>query len=282
VNAHRPRQRNGRGGTWLGLAVALIAIGGSPGRASPSPEPDPRAIMEAVAAREVGDRMSAQMRMTITSGGGKQRQRTLRTRAMKVGAERRQLVIFESPADVRNIALLSVDYDDGDRADDQWLYLPSLRKATRISGGERSGSFMGSDFSYADMTQQHTSHYDYELVDDATQVAGEDCWLIEARPRTDKARDETGYTKSHVWVSKEKKMPLQVKAWVRAGKKIKYMKFDAIEKQGGVWVAQRAAARTVEGDAAVSTTVIELRDVEVGDETVTEVDFTQRRLEQGL
>ena len=66
-------------------------------------------------------------------------------------------MIFESPSDVQNTGLLSVDYD-GAKDDDQWLYLPSLHKATRISSGDKSGSFMGTDFTYSDMTQA-TGHF---------------------------------------------------------------------------------------------------------------------------
>ena len=65
----------------------------------------------------------------------------------------RQLMMFESPADVRNTGMLSIDYKDGNKDDDQWLYLPSLNKSTRISSGDKSGSFMGTDLSYADMTR---------------------------------------------------------------------------------------------------------------------------------
>ena len=84
---------------------------------------------------------------------------------------------------------------------------------------------MGTDLSYSDMTKTDPKHYDYEIVEQSAKVAGEDCWLIESRPKTAKAKKETGYIKSHVWVSKAKLTAMQVKSWVRKGKKLKYIQF---------------------------------------------------------
>ena len=54
-------------------------------------------------------------------------------------------------------------YDD-EKDDDQWLYLPALKKTKRIASGDKSGSFMGSDFTYADMTTRNLDNYDYTLL----------------------------------------------------------------------------------------------------------------------
>ena len=194
----------------------------------------------------------------------------------------RQLMMFESPADVRNTGMLSIDYKDGERDDDQWLYLPSLSKTTRIASGDKSGSFMGTDLSYADMTRADPSQYDYMIKKQSVAVGGDDCWLIEARPKTQRAKDETGYVKSRVWVSKAKMMPLQVKAWIREGKKLKYIKFSDIKMVGGEWFPHKVTARTKKGKKTESTTVLQFFDVVADSAEVTKDLFTQRRLEQGL
>ncbi len=238
--------------------------------------------MVAVDERADGDKRFSRLQMEITDQSGRKRIRVASSKAMDFDAGTRQLTVFESPADVRGTALLTFDYDDANRDDDQWLFLPSLRKANRISSGNKSGSFMGSDFSYADMTSLGVEHYKFKLLKQDVVVADESCWLIESRPITDKARDETGYLKSLVWVSKEKLMPLQIKAWIPKGKKLKYMKFEKVEKIDGIWAARRLVARTVRGKDVVSTTVLGFSELRFNDPEVSDQDFTIRALERGM
>lgn len=261
---------------------ALLALVASPALAIGPDATDPRAIMQAVEDRPTGDKSVGRMQMVIIDQGGSQRVRTVQTRTMDFPEGTKQLILFETPADVRNTGLLTIDYDDGAKVDDQWLYLPSLRKSTRISSSERSGAFMGSDFSFADMASRTVDDFEYTMVEQSTKVQGEDCWLIEARPRTERAKEETGYLKSQVWVSKSKLMPVQSKHWVREGKKLKYMKFEDIRPVDGILVAHKVSARTVSGKSPLSTTIITFSDLHFGDSSVSDGDFTQRRLEQGL
>ncbi|MCB9739557.1 MAG: outer membrane lipoprotein-sorting protein [Deltaproteobacteria bacterium] len=265
----------------LGLAATLLAAPTTATAIEPT-ETDAAKIMAAVEGRDSGDKMVARMQMTIRDSAGRERVRVVQSRSMKVPGGRKQLMIFESPADVRNTALLTMDYDDGGKDDDQWLYLPSLHKSTRISSADKSGAFMGSDFSYADMTKKDPKDYEYKVSKPSAPVGGEDCWLIEARPKSEKEKRETGYVKSLVWVSKSKLLPLQSKIWVAEGKKIKLLKSDKIKQIDGIWVPHRMAVRTVRGKEVESTTVLDFLSVKLNDGSVKASDFTQRRLEQGL
>ena len=270
-----------RDAVHLVLAAALAV----PALAAPTVSPDetdPAVIMAAVEGRARGDKVKGKMVITITDKSSRQRQRVVLTRGMLFEGGTRQLMIFESPADVKGTGLLSTDYDDGAKDDDQWLYLPSLHKSTRISSGDKSGSFMGTDFTYSDMTRADPAHYDYVIVEQSAQAAGEDCWLIEARPKTEKMQKETGYLKSHIWVSKSKLMPVQAKMWVKAGKKIKQVRFDDIKDVGGILVPHTLKARTMRGDTVQSTTVLQFEELTHGNADVAEGDFSQRALEKGL
>ena len=266
----------------LGALLALVAFGAEASATLSPGETDPRKIMDAVEAQPDGDRAKSRMKMTITDASGSTRERVVQSQSMDFPEGTKQLILFESPADVRNTGLLTVDYDDGEKVDDQWLYLPSLRKSTRISSSSRSGAFMGSDISFADMTGQSPDQYDYTLLEASKSVGGEDCWLIEARPRTKKAKDETGYVKSQVWVSKSKLLPLQAKHWIKEGKKIKLMKFDQLQQLSGIWVPQKISARTLQNGKPLSTTVLSFSDMSFDNPSVKADDFDQRRLEQGL
>lgn len=266
------------------LAVILstaFALDVSSAQAVSPDSTDPVEIVQAAADRDTGDRISANMKMTLKAG--RTRVRELQNRSVKFDEGTKQLLIFASPADIRNTGLLTVDYDDGSKSDAQWLYLSSLRKTNRISGGDRSGSFLGSDLSFHDMTEQDPKEYDLEIIKQSVKVAGQDCWLIEAKPKTKKTKKESGYVKLHWWVSKKNLMFVQTKAWIRKGKRMKYIKLEKIKKVDGIWVAHKVSARTTSRTGKVeSTTVLELSKVRVNDDSVKKSEFTQRRLEQGL
>ena len=265
------------------LIGALVAVIAPQSALAVSPdETDPVAIMKAVETQPEGDKLSAKMTMRIKDQSGSQRVRVVRVKGMEFDGARKQLIIFESPADVEGTGLLTVDYDDGAKVDDQWLYLPALRKSTRIASSAKSGAFMGSDLSFADMTTQATDQYTYTMLDANAAVKGEACWKIEARPATAKAKEETGYLKSTVWVSKEKLVPLQAVNLIREGKKVKQMVFGGIKKHGNIWFTEKVSARTMQGKKTLSQTALTFTNITFGSNDVSDAEFTQRRLEQGL
>ena len=142
-----------------------------------------REIMERVDARDEGDRKVSDMTMTLIDKRGSRRIRTIRSYSMMRGTDELSAMFFLSPADVKNSAFLTYDYDESNRDDDQWLYLPALRKSKRIAASDKSGSFMGSDFTYSDMTKRDLDDYDYTLLKEV-KVRDADAWLIQTVPRT--------------------------------------------------------------------------------------------------
>lgn len=267
----------------VGLGAAGVLAG--PPLAAHALDPnttDARAIAHAVEARDTGDRIVSSVTFTVSDSAGRKRVRKTVRRSLEFADGTKSLIFFESPADVRDTGLLSIDYDDGNKEDDQWLYLPSLHRATRIATSDKSGSFMGTDISYSDMTKKDTRAYDYQIVEKSVKIGDEDCWLLEARPKTDKEKKETGYVKTQAWVSKAKLMPVQVKAWVAEGKKLKYLKFGRFEQVEGIWIARQLAVRTVRNDKVESETLMTIDAIKLSDPSVTEAEFTERRLEQGL
>ncbi len=103
--------------------------------------------MQAVDDRDDGDDGISDLEMTLIDKRGNKRVRKIRSFSKDFGEDDYQLMFFLSPADVKDTGFLTFDYDDDDRDDDQWLYLPALKKTKRIATGDKSGSFMGSDFS---------------------------------------------------------------------------------------------------------------------------------------
>jgi hypothetical protein len=263
---------------WLAAAVSL---GAQAAPLAPT-ETDPLAIMKAVFDRNTGTNASMKTDLTIYVEGDSARQRKLRRWSKKFQGGTKTFMVFEEPADLRNTSFLSVDYDDGGKSDDQWLYLPALHRPKRITSSGRADSFMGSDFTYADLSRSDPNDYELKLVDPAAKVDGEECWVIEATPKTARVKEETGYLKKQVWVSKAKGMELQVKAWVIQGKKLKYLKMSDVRQVQGVWTAHQLEGRTLAQDKLLSRSVVQSAQVKYDDPAVTDDLFTERRLEQGL
>jgi len=268
------------------LSSALLSLPSLNAWAIDPNSSDPKAIMKAVEDRAEGDKSKSRLVMQIIDRDGRKRERVVQSRAMDFAEGRKQVMLFESPEDVRGTGMLSIDYDLGSKDDDQWLYLPSLKKSTRISSGEKSGSFMGTDLSFSDMTKADPEHYSYKMVKPSVTVKvdgqEEECWLIESSPKTQKAKEETGYLKSQVWVSKAKMMPVQTKSWIREGKKLKYIQFKSFKQVDGLWVAHTIIARTKKGKQVESTTVLQFSALSFNNDDVTPALFQQSRLEQGL
>ncbi|NOY25386.1 MAG: outer membrane lipoprotein-sorting protein [Oligoflexia bacterium] len=265
----------------LATSVLVVSLAG-PAVAITPDETDPAAIMAAVEGRATADHQTARLQITIRDKAGRERTRTVQTRSMKFDQGNKQLLIFEAPADVRGAGLLSVDYSAADATDDQWLYLPSLGRSIRIASGDKSGSFMGTDLTYSDMTTKDPDAYTYTMVDANGDVDGEPCWVIEARPATDKEKAETGYLKTQLWVSKQKLMSLQIKAWVLSGKRLKYTKVTGLQQIDGVWIPQTVTVRTMRDGALESESILQFSDVKLNQADVVDADFTEQRLERGL
>ncbi len=141
----------------------------------------------------------ADMKMTLQNSHGETSRRDLRTYTLEGTASGdKTLIVFEAPRDIKGTALLTHSQLRGN--DDQWLYMPAIRRVKRISAGNRSGPFMGSEFAYEDLSspelQKYT--YKYEREDDCGKGGGR-CWVIERVPQDPKS----GYKRQLVWIDQQ-------------------------------------------------------------------------------
>lgn len=187
------------------LAVVLLAsvVAISPQLAATAHAQTPEEKGLAIAAEAdsrnngFGD-FTASMTMTLRNRHGKESIREIRIRTLEVpGDGDKNLSIFDSPRDVKGTAFLTFTHKEGD--DDQWLYLPALKRVKRISSRNRSGSFMGSEFSYEDIASQELEKYTYRWVRDEA-CNGLDCFVVEYYPVDKKT---SGYTKQVAWLDKK-------------------------------------------------------------------------------
>jgi len=140
---------------------------------------------------------TASMTMILRNKQGKESTRQIRNKTLEVVNDGdKSLSIFDTPKDVRGTAFLSFSHKQGD--DEQWLYLPALKRVKRINSRNKSGSFMGSEFAYEDIASQEVEKYTYKHLREE-DYNGQLCFVGESYPVDKK---NSGYTKRISWVDK--------------------------------------------------------------------------------
>jgi hypothetical protein len=195
---------------------------------APSLAADAAAIMRQVYNRADGENRSSTMTMTLENKQGRQRVRTLESYSKNYGQDRKSIMIFQAPADVKGTMFLSWEYDDPKREDDKWLYMPAMRKDRRISGTSRNEYFMGSDFTYDDMGRRHPSKDRYTFLGEE-EFEGHDCWKIEAVPVESEI-----YAKRILLVGKDAKLILRGEYFDKNGL-LKIFEAREVRKIDGFW-----------------------------------------------
>lgn len=239
-----------------------------------------REIMEMVDARDDGDNMTSRMEMILIDKKGHQRTRQIRSFTKDKGDDVLKLMFFLSPADVEGTGFLTYDYHSGEKDDDQWLYLPELKKVKRIASSDKSSSFMGSDFSYADMTRRVLDEWTYELLKDG-EVRGARVWIVEALPAGKEIEDRYGYSKSVLFIRQDNYMIARAVHWLKDGGKLKYLDVTGMDQIDGIWVASELNMKTVKNKQTLHRTVLKIDEVRFGQDLDEEM-FSTRRLEKGL
>ena len=244
-----------------------------------------RQIMERVNDRDDGDNRVSDMTMLLVDRGGETRSRAIRAFDKDQinaagGEDRRRIMFFTAPADVKDTGFLTFDYKALDKDDDQWLYLPALRKSKRIASTDKSGSFMGSDFNYSDMVRRNLDAYDYRLVKEE-ELRGAKVWIIEAVARTPTEREESGYEKSLMFVRQDNFLVVRGVLWTTEGGRIKYLDAPGVEQIDGGWAVTRMTMTTKKSGQTEHHTELTFENVHYN-QTLDEEMFTLRRLEKGL
>jgi hypothetical protein len=188
-----------------------------------------REIMTLVYDRADGDDRRFAMTMTLTNRQGRQRIRTLESFSKDYGRDRKGIMIFLAPADVKGTMYLSWEYENPGREDDKWLYMPALRKDRRISGTSRNEYFMGSDFTYDDMGRRHPEKDAQRLLGEEA-VNGFDCWKIECVP----VDPSETYTRRIAWVTREAYLVIKAEYYDKDGLLKTFAALD-VHEQDGFW-----------------------------------------------
>jgi len=182
------------------FALSVIIVAGLSSAHAANSDTEQKGMEIAVEAdkRDTGFKDTvSDLTMILRNRNGEESTREIRNQTLEVkGDGDKSLVIFDKPRDVKGTAFLSFTHKSG--PDDQWLYLPALKRVKRISSDNKSGPFMGSEFAYEDISSQEVEKYTYNYLKDEAYEA-QDCFVYERFP----VDEESGYSRQIVWMDKE-------------------------------------------------------------------------------
>ena len=235
--------------------------------------PDGREIMRLVEDSTKSKSSAMDMTMLLVDVNGSSGERRLQILTFKDENDLiRTITVFKSPPSVENTRFLTVE--NKGRADDQWIYLPALKKIKRIASGEKEGNFMGSDFSYADMESRDLDDDIHTLLREEN-FSGTVCWVVQTVPKPD--TDGT-YAKTVSWIDKDKKIPLKVEYYKDSAKPAsKILINENLQYIQGRWTIQKT---TMTDLGSGHKTVLTVNQVKY-DLTVNPAYFTTNYLQTG-
>ncbi|MEW6058243.1 MAG: outer membrane lipoprotein-sorting protein [Bdellovibrionota bacterium] len=194
-------------------------------------------------ARKIQDVTS---RATLKTGGGQDKEKLKEfTWWKKIKSDNihyNTLTRFHKPAEIRNEGILFLEHDNNEN--EVLLYLPNFKKIRRVEAQQQSSSFMGSVFSYSDITTPHVEDYAYKLLREETCPGGEaalKCSVIESVPASDSVRDRTRYSRTVQWIRPDNFMMAQAEYYDLEGALIKralFSKIDQVDPARNKWMAK--------------------------------------------
>lgn len=166
----------------------------------------------------------ANMKMILTDRKGRSATREIRIKNLEVGGDGdKSMSIFDTPRDIKGTVMLTFSHKLD--MDDQWLYLPALKRVKRISSRNKSGPFMGSEFAYEDLGSQEVEKYEHIYLGE-NQLNGIVTFKIKRVPNY----KYTGYKKQIIWIDKDRYIPLRIDFYDRKDSLLKTLTFNKYQQ----------------------------------------------------
>ncbi len=274
--AERCRSRYPVLGPLVLLASALMVLSGLivlPGRISHVSAAEDRGLTIMEDRRRINSGYRDELvlyKMVLVNAKGDRSERSLELRTLEgPDAGDKTLLIFRDPPDVRGTALLTHENRGGD--DDQWLYLPALRRSRRIGSSNKSNSFVGSELAYEDLAPNEVTKHQYKYLREET-LDGVPVWVIESAPRF----KDSGYSRRELFVRQDNHQMARVNHYDLKGQLFKVGRWDGWWKVMDKW--WRARTLRMENVQSGKSTILEVIDVKIGN-GFSPADFSARALE---
>jgi len=233
---------------------------------------DAASIMNSARNRVQADTISSRSKMVITAKNGSTTERVIDQYSKDGPNGGRTVIVFQSPASVAGTRFLTMDNASG--STDQWIYLSELGKVRRIAASESGNSFMGTDFSYDDISavDRDVSLDTHTLLREET-LNGNSCYVIQSVPKDNSYK----YSKMISWVDKSSSLIYKVDIYNRKGEHVKVMEMADFSNVQGRLTPKQTKVSTV--GAGTSTTIY--MEIIKYDDPIPEAVFTTAYLETG-
>jgi len=211
--------------------------------------------------------------MVLSAKNGTVTERTIDQYSKKDSkGNNRAIIVFQDPASVKGTRFLTIE--NPGRDNDQWIYLPSLGKVRRIAASEGSGSFMGSDFSYDDISSADRNvDLDNHRILREEKFRDKDCYVIESTSRDANYQ----YSKMIQWIDKENYVTYKVELYDKRGTQVKLLEILELKDVQGRLAAMVTKMTTLAAGTSTSLNVVMIK----YDDSIPETVFTTNFLETG-
>jgi outer membrane lipoprotein-sorting protein len=222
--------------------------------------------------RPTGQDMTADLEMILINRQGDRRVREIKQYGKDFGDVEKTIMFFLSPADVRNTSFMNWSYDEA-KDDDQWIYLPALKRVRRISGDGKSDYFMGSDFTYDDLGDRHPNEDEHTIIR-MEEIDGVESYVIESIPK----EKDYMYSRTITWIAKDKWIALKREFYDDRGEYLKTLWVKEYDNIQGYWTVLHSE---MENEQRRHKTVMQFKNVDY-DTGVSDNMFTERIMTRGL
>ncbi|MEA2097376.1 MAG: outer membrane lipoprotein-sorting protein [Candidatus Cloacimonadota bacterium] len=230
-------------------------------------------IIENVYNRPTGQDQEGDLTMSLINSRGDKRVREIKQFLKEFDDMEKKIMFFISPADVRNTSFMNWSYDETGKDDDQWIYLPALKKVKRISSDSKSDYFMGSDFTYDDLGDRQPTADTHKLLREEA-IEGEMCYVVESIPK----EEEYMYSKTITWIIKDKWIGKKKEFYDEDEDMLKTLTVKEVEKIKDYLVITVSEMHNIQSD---HKTIMKLENVKV-DTGVSDNKFTERMMKRGI
>jgi uncharacterized protein len=260
----------------LSVGLASVVVLWSASVQAQAPSADELMLRSYQANRLDSSLSNATFRLLSSSGQERVRKTYGATKLASDGQLNRRVVRFLSPTDVRNTTSLLIENSKGE--DEIWVYLPALKKARRIAGSGKKGSFFGTDLSYGDVVGHKPDAWKHRWLREE-QFQGQACDVVESLPASAAIADESGYSKRISWLARPHHMALKVEMLDSGGAPLKTVlssELKLVDPARGKWQAMKLEAKNTQTGHA---TFISMERFEAN-VALAEDMFSQRYLEK--
>lgn len=239
--AHRIKPKS----LWLGMALIMLGVQAAPAQ---TPEEFGLQIAERAEAMDAGfgDYM-VEGYMSLKSKGGIEAARQFELSAFEVANDGdKRLIVLSEPPDVKGT--VSLTYTHGLEPDDQWLFLPAVRRTKRLSARDKTGAFVGSEFAFEDLASYEIKKYKYKYLRDE-KVDGYDCFVREDIP----AYPFSGYSRLENWIDKNNFRSRKIVYYDLQGRPLKEIHFSDFRQYNGKhWRPDRSTMSNMQNGNATT------------------------------